>query len=129
MGEEAPETCWATHKRQVINLWNCCILLVNLFELYDDTRTYKHQINWNLHSAGILYESTPRQLGFLPPCPFTLHKPRQHHVTWEQITSHTTPYITAYLSVPSILLGLLTLGNGTSWLSRNICNILAICAV
>jgi hypothetical protein len=32
MGEEAPETCWATHKRQVINLWNCCILLVDLFE-------------------------------------------------------------------------------------------------
>jgi len=29
---EAPETCWATHKRQVINLWNCCILLVDLFE-------------------------------------------------------------------------------------------------
>ena len=23
---------WATHKRQVLNLWNCCILLVNLFE-------------------------------------------------------------------------------------------------
>ena len=32
MGEEAPETCWATHKRQVINMWNCCILLVNLFK-------------------------------------------------------------------------------------------------
>ena len=35
MGEEAPETCWATHKRQVINLWNCRILLVNLFESKD----------------------------------------------------------------------------------------------
>jgi hypothetical protein len=34
MGEEAPETCWATHKRQVINLWNCCIFLVNLFESF-----------------------------------------------------------------------------------------------
>ena len=33
MGVEAPETCWATHKRQVINLWNCCIWLVDLFEL------------------------------------------------------------------------------------------------
>jgi hypothetical protein len=31
MGGEAPETCWATHKHQVINLWNCCILLVDLF--------------------------------------------------------------------------------------------------
>jgi len=33
MGVEAPKTCWATHKRQVINLWKCCIWLVNLFEL------------------------------------------------------------------------------------------------
>jgi len=24
MGVETPETCWATNKRQVINLWNCC---------------------------------------------------------------------------------------------------------
>jgi hypothetical protein len=32
MGGETPETYWATHKRQVINLWNCCIL-VELFEL------------------------------------------------------------------------------------------------
>jgi hypothetical protein len=32
MGGEAPETCWATYKRQVVNLWNCCILLVDLFE-------------------------------------------------------------------------------------------------
>jgi len=30
MGAEAPETCWATHKRQLINLWNSCILLVDL---------------------------------------------------------------------------------------------------
>jgi hypothetical protein len=44
MGKEAPETCWATHKRQVINLWNCFILLVNLFESYDDARTCEHQI-------------------------------------------------------------------------------------
>jgi len=39
MGGEAPETRWATHKRQVINLWNCCTLLVDLFESYDDART------------------------------------------------------------------------------------------
>ena len=44
MCEKAPETWWATHKRQVINLWNCCILLVNLFESYDDARTYEHQM-------------------------------------------------------------------------------------
>jgi hypothetical protein len=34
MGVEASETCWATHKCQVMNLRNCCIWLVNLFETY-----------------------------------------------------------------------------------------------
>ena len=43
MGGEAPETCWATRKRQVINLWNYCILLVDLFESYDDAGTYERQ--------------------------------------------------------------------------------------
>ena len=48
MGKETPETCWATHKRKVINLWKCCILLVELFESYDDARTYERQkeISW-----------------------------------------------------------------------------------
>jgi hypothetical protein len=32
MGGEAFETCWATHKRQVINLRNYCIFLVDFFE-------------------------------------------------------------------------------------------------
>jgi hypothetical protein len=32
MGVEVPEACWATNKRQVINLWNCCIWLLNLSE-------------------------------------------------------------------------------------------------
>jgi len=36
-------------KRQVINLWNGCIWLVNLFELYDDARTCRRQIPiWRL---------------------------------------------------------------------------------
>jgi len=48
MGGEAPETCWATHKRQVINLWNCCILLVDLFESYDDARTCKRKMRFVL---------------------------------------------------------------------------------
>jgi hypothetical protein len=30
-------------KRQVINLRNCCIWLVNLFELYDDAGTCQRQ--------------------------------------------------------------------------------------
>jgi len=49
----APDDGWGgarnmlshTHKRQVINLWNCCILLVDLFELYDDAWTCKCQIS------------------------------------------------------------------------------------
>jgi len=32
MGMRMPETCWAVFKRQVINLWNCCIWLVDSFE-------------------------------------------------------------------------------------------------
>jgi len=32
MGMRMPETCWAVFKWQVINLRNCCIWLVDLFE-------------------------------------------------------------------------------------------------
>jgi hypothetical protein len=32
MGIRMPETCWAVFKRQVINLRNCCIWLVDSFE-------------------------------------------------------------------------------------------------
>ena len=35
------ETCWAVSKRQVINGRDCCIWLVDLFELYDDAQTCK----------------------------------------------------------------------------------------
>ena len=41
MGVRTPETCCAVHKRQVINLRNCCICLVDLFETYDNARTCK----------------------------------------------------------------------------------------
>jgi len=36
MGARMSETCWAVHvgKHQVINLRNCCIWLVDLFELF-----------------------------------------------------------------------------------------------
>jgi len=34
MGVRTPETCWAVHKRQVINLRNCCVKLVDLFEYH-----------------------------------------------------------------------------------------------
>jgi hypothetical protein len=36
-----PETCWVVNKRQVINLRNCYIKLVDLFDMYDDARTCK----------------------------------------------------------------------------------------
>jgi len=46
MDGETPETCWATQKRQVINLWDCCILLVELFESYDDARNCECKKNY-----------------------------------------------------------------------------------
>jgi len=53
MGGETSETCWATHNRQVINLSNCCILLVDLFESYDDARTCERQIWYSCFSSSI----------------------------------------------------------------------------
>ena len=51
MGVEAPETCWATNERQVINLWNCCIWLVNLSES-ESGESSLHRISvtlsWNI---------------------------------------------------------------------------------
>jgi hypothetical protein len=55
MGVEAPKTCWATHKRQVINLWNCCIWLFNLFELYDDARTWQRQTSLSPYFSGLRF--------------------------------------------------------------------------
>ena len=46
MGEEMPEICWATHKRQVINLRKCCIWLVDLFEII--ARFWKNEIWENM---------------------------------------------------------------------------------
>jgi hypothetical protein len=48
---ERPKDCWAVHKRQVINLRNCCIYLVDLFELYDDARTCKLRKYVNVWAA------------------------------------------------------------------------------
>ena len=50
----AHETCSATQKRQVINLWNCCISLVDLFVSYDDSRTCESQINKQLSTWEVL---------------------------------------------------------------------------
>jgi len=54
IGVEAPETCWATHKRQVINLWNCCIWFVNLFELshYFEICGSQSGTGWRLGYGG-----------------------------------------------------------------------------
>jgi hypothetical protein len=40
MGDRIPETCCAVNKRQDNKLENCCVWLVDLFELYDDARAY-----------------------------------------------------------------------------------------
>jgi hypothetical protein len=34
LGVRTPETCWAVHKRQVMNLVNCSIWLIDLLKLY-----------------------------------------------------------------------------------------------
>jgi len=42
MGVRTPETCWAVHKCQVINFRNCCIQLVDLFELTKLIVVFRH---------------------------------------------------------------------------------------
>ena len=52
MGVRTPETCWAVHKHQVINLRSFCIWLVDLFELYDDARACKFKFTrFKIHSS------------------------------------------------------------------------------
>jgi hypothetical protein len=46
MGVRTPETWWAVHKRQVMNLRNCCIWLVDLLELYSCCWAFKASISW-----------------------------------------------------------------------------------
>ena len=41
MGGRTPETCWAVNKRQDNKLKKLLHLVGDLFELYDDARTYK----------------------------------------------------------------------------------------
>jgi hypothetical protein len=57
MRGEAPETCWATRKRQVTNLWNCCILLVDLFESYDDAQTCERQTKTQPSILVVLFKN------------------------------------------------------------------------
>jgi hypothetical protein len=66
MDREAPETCWGTHKRQVINLWNCWILLVDLFESYNDARTCERQKHSNSPPYGHLWSLNILPSGFFP---------------------------------------------------------------
>ena len=42
-GVMTPETRWAVHKRQVINWRNCCIWLVDLFDMYVFSKNYFYQ--------------------------------------------------------------------------------------
>jgi hypothetical protein len=41
MGGKTPETCWAVNKRQDNKLKKLLHQVGDLFELYDDARTYK----------------------------------------------------------------------------------------
>ena len=63
MGVEAPETCWATHKRQVIKLWNCCIL-VDLFESL--TAVYRQRAKcWYIRPIFIVLCQGGQMIGFV----------------------------------------------------------------
>jgi len=65
MGGETPETCWATHKRQVINLWNCCILLVELFEKLLIPLNVKNLLNIS-NSCICLFRTGPGTINIRP---------------------------------------------------------------
>jgi hypothetical protein len=52
MGVRTPETCWAVHKRQVINLRNCCIWLVDLLEFLSFLIFYGPYIVIYLHNIN-----------------------------------------------------------------------------
>jgi hypothetical protein len=62
MGGKTPETCWAIHKRQVINLWNCCILLVNLFELFEWNYLFGHSYETGTKFYDFLVVATEREI-------------------------------------------------------------------
>jgi len=73
MGMRMAETCWAVFKRQVLNLWNCCIWLVDSFECFYNffivTRTVCrvvfHSLNGFTQECSKIMKSTCIQL--LPP--------------------------------------------------------------
>jgi hypothetical protein len=43
-------------------MWNCCILLVNLFELYDDAQTYERQSNIDILATSAFTLKSELQL-------------------------------------------------------------------
>jgi hypothetical protein len=65
-------------ERRVINLWNCCIWLVNLIELYDEARTCQRQISLpcsQQHFTGTYPEKASHSTssGTVAMLPFHLH--------------------------------------------------------
>jgi hypothetical protein len=81
LGGKLPESCWAAHKRQVINLWDCFILLVDLFETYYDARTcgchiYYCQVllqtEYTQPKYMLFFVNTVRYLGQCVRCSFLL---------------------------------------------------------
>ena len=66
MGVRTPETCWAVHERQVMNLRNCCIWLVDLFEMYDDARIAKFKLYDDARIAKFKLYDDARILKFNP---------------------------------------------------------------
>jgi hypothetical protein len=61
MGMRMPETCWALSKLQVINLWSCCILLVDsvdsssLMFCWLCIVIYPYNMNQKIHYFLLIY--------------------------------------------------------------------------
>ena len=89
MGGKTPETFWATHKRQVINFWNCCILLVELFELNNRiySRVFIHCFTLKVNEISTfetswnIYANVPRDI------------PATKTLLWETQISHKDHFL------------------------------------
>ena len=57
LGVRTPDTCWAVRKRQVINLRNSWVYLVDLFELYDDAGLTNFKFNERKWNAPDIYRA------------------------------------------------------------------------
>ena len=56
-----------THKRRVINLWNCCIWLVHLFQLYEFVHHHHHHHHHVQEGLGLIPVPCILKMKLVPP--------------------------------------------------------------